>query len=220
MVLHWAKREVEEAIKREREDKPESEWDYGVACYESALKAYEALISDNHSGFSITVTKNILNRLIDGNPLTPIEDTEDIWNLVSQKDGLTIYQCSRMSSLFKNVTESDGNVSVKYNNLNACYCIEEGNSIPHHSSLVNKLYSEIFPITLPYMPPNKPDIVVYKESLTDPENGDFDTIAILRVQKPSGKEIEVNRYFKEAKTDWEEIGKAEYDERVHKQEDL
>lgn len=81
-MLDWAKREVAIASKRERGDKPEDEWDYGVACYDSALKAFESLLGDNHSGFSIHVTKGILNRLIDGKPLTPIEDpnTESVYN--------------------------------------------------------------------------------------------------------------------------------------------
>ena len=43
-MMEWAKREVEIASKRERGDKPESEWDYGCACYDSALKAFESLI--------------------------------------------------------------------------------------------------------------------------------------------------------------------------------
>lgn len=42
-MTEWAKREVEIASKRERGDKPESEWDYGCACYDSALKAFESL---------------------------------------------------------------------------------------------------------------------------------------------------------------------------------
>lgn len=37
-------------------------------------------MEDGHSGMSIGITKNILNRLIAGKPLTPIVDTEDIWD--------------------------------------------------------------------------------------------------------------------------------------------
>lgn len=68
-MMEWAKREVEIASKRERGDKPESEWDYGCACYDSALKAFESLCGDGHSGFSIGITKGILNRLIEGSLL-------------------------------------------------------------------------------------------------------------------------------------------------------
>lgn len=74
-TLEWAKNEIAIASKRERGNKPENEWDYGCACYNSALKAFESLLGDGHSGTSISFTKNILNRLIDRKPLTPIEDT-------------------------------------------------------------------------------------------------------------------------------------------------
>ena len=214
-LLDWAKTEIQLAIDKEQRNANQNEWNYGTECYKSALKAYESLLSDEHSGCSIEVTQSILNRLIDGNPLTPIEDTEDTWNLVSQKGGVNTYQCSRMSSLFKKVIKHDSDKeTVSYNNLDACYCVEDDESIPYHSSLINRLYSEMFPITMPYMPPTAPDMAVCKEILTDPKNGDFDTVAFLYVQKPSGERIEVNRYFKEVETGWKEISRTEYEERA------
>ena len=92
-ILEWAKNEVAIASKRERGDKPESEWDYGCACYDSAMKAFESLLDDNHSGLSIGITKNILNRLIDGKPLTPIEDTEEVWGepRINSRDKRVVY---------------------------------------------------------------------------------------------------------------------------------
>ena len=90
----WAKREVEIACKKENPDQKEGEWDYGCACYESALKAFDSLMEDGHSGFSIGMTKHILNRLIDGKPLTPIEDVPEVWLDAGSRygDG-TRYQC-------------------------------------------------------------------------------------------------------------------------------
>ena len=81
-MKEWAEREVQIACKRENPDRKEGEWDYGCACYDSALKAFNSLMEDGHSGMSIEFTKQILNRLIDGKPLTPIEDTEDVWNCI------------------------------------------------------------------------------------------------------------------------------------------
>ena len=52
-MLEWAKREIEIACKSERGNNDPSEWDYGVACYESAFKAYKSLMEDEHSGCSI-----------------------------------------------------------------------------------------------------------------------------------------------------------------------
>ena len=64
-MLDWAKKEVEIACKRENPDRKDGEWDYCCACYESALKAYESLCNDGHSGYSFGFTKNILIRLMD-----------------------------------------------------------------------------------------------------------------------------------------------------------
>ena len=101
----WAEKEIEIACKREREDsgvENDGDWDYGCACYESALKAYKSLMGDDHSGFSINMTKHILNRLIDGKPLTPIEDTPDVWNDISDRndeEGYVCYQYKRIGDI-------------------------------------------------------------------------------------------------------------------------
>ena len=62
----WAEKEIEIACKRERKASgvKNDDWDYSCACYDSALKAYKSLMSDGHSGFSIGLTKHILNRLM------------------------------------------------------------------------------------------------------------------------------------------------------------
>ena len=110
----WAAREVALASKKERESSEDKDdWDYGVACYESALRAYRSLERDGHSGMSIQITKSILNRLIDGKCLTPIEDDPDIWTKVEfgENDPIQHFQCKRMSSLFKDVAE-DGTAVI------------------------------------------------------------------------------------------------------------
>lgn len=211
-MLEWAKDEIAIASKRERGNKPENEWDYGCACYDSARKAFESLLGDGHSGMSISFTKNILNRLIDEKPLTPIEDTEDMWNYIHDKeDGGKCYQCKRMSSLFKYVAK-DG--SVSYSDIDRYYCTNEEN--PHvswHNGFVAKIYDEMYPLTLPYMPNSRPDVIVCDELLTDRKNGDYDTIAILYIRRANGEKVEVNRYFKENDVSFTEISLEEYKER-------
>lgn len=213
----WAEREIEIACKHERagNDTPDGEWDYGCACYESALKAFRSLTKDGHSGFSIGITKHILNRLIDGKPLTPIEDVPESWNDVSDRSCLkgeeVKYQCRRMSALFKYVY-ADG--SVKYKNIDSHYCINIHNQSTYHSGLVQRIMDEMYPITMPYMP-GEPIKVYCEDILTDKKNGDFDTVAVFYAIKPDGEKIEINRFFKEAKSDtgWDEITKEEYAER-------
>lgn len=212
----WAEKEIDIACKRERagNETSDSDWDYDCACYESALKAFKSLMGDGHSGFSIGLTKHILNRLIDGKPLTPIEDTPDIWNDISHFDDgdnkCTMYQCTRMSSLFKYVY-ADG--TVKYKDIYSCYGVDINNpNRTFNTGLVTKIIDEMFPITMPYCP-GKAIAVYCEDFLTDKKNGDFDTRGIFYAVKPDGEKIEINRFFKESEDDWDEINEVEYNER-------
>jgi hypothetical protein len=212
-TLSWAEREVEIACKRERDgsETPEGEWDYGCACYESALKAFKSLCGDGHSGFSIGATKHILNRLIEHKPLTPVEDTEAAWISVSEHEPEFVsLQHKRVSSLFKRVYK-DG--TVKYHDVNMFYCIDiHDPENTWYSSLVQRIVDEMFPITLPYFP-GAPIKVYCEKFLTDRKNGDFDTVGVFYAIKPDNEKVEINRFFKESETGWDEIDRTEYDVR-------
>lgn len=219
-MLEWAKREVEIACKKENPDRKEGEFDYGCACYEGALKAFETLCNQGHSGMSIKFTQHILNRLIDGRPLTPIEDTPDVWNdVVYVNDGTVEYQCNRMSSLFKKV-HTDG--SVEYTDVDRVYGVDIHNpDLTYSSGLLTMIINEMFPIKMPYMPASKSYKFVTTDFLVDPKNGDFDTVALFTLTKPNGEKIEVNRYFRspekgeeETYPGYVEISEDEYTKRV------
>lgn len=210
-MKEWAKREVEIACKRENPNRKEGEFDYGCACYESALKAFNCLMEDNHSGMSIGFTKSILNRLIDEKCLTPIEDTDDILNHVhDRKDGGKSYQCKRMSSFFKDVYP-DG--TVKYNDINRVVKVDINTDTIWHSGLVDKIIDELNPISMPYIPADKPFKVYCEDFLTDSKNGDYDTVGVLYGIDPDGNKFEINRYFKDGDRDMIEIDKEEYEAR-------
>ena len=116
-MIKWAENEVRIACERENPNRKEGEFDYGCACYESALKAYKCLCEDGHSGLSFSITRQILNRLMEGKPLTPIEDCEENWNRLNgfskEKE---VYQCKRMSSLFKDIYP-DGMSDTQINDI-------------------------------------------------------------------------------------------------------
>ena len=207
----WAEREVEIACKRENPDRKEGEWDYGCACYESALKAFNSLVEDGHSGMSINFTKQILNRLIDRKTLTPIEDTDDIWELVTSKvDEYAEYQCTRMSGLFKYIYS---NGMVKYKDIHRVVCEDVNRpGVQYGFGLAGEVIDEIYPIKMPYAPLDKPIKVICEDFLTDKENGDFDTVGILYCIHPSEGKTEINKFFK-LDDEIKEIDKSEYDER-------
>lgn len=195
----WAKREIEIAVARERAEdgSKEGEFSYGGACYESAFKAFESLLEDGHSGMSIGFTKHILNRLIDGKPLTPIEDVEENWDDVSHF-GPDVkykkYQCNRMYSLFKDVYP-DG--TVVYSDINRYYCHDIRNDSTFTGGRYSKMLDDLYPITMPYMPTDQPYVFTVEILKLQDRPGDWDTEVVHSLQKPTGEVIELNQYYTE-----------------------
>ena len=220
-MKEWARNEIDIACNLKRDNEDSEDFDYSLACSESAYKAFVSLLEDNHSGFSIEVTKSILNRFIDGKPLTPIIDTPDIWNEVGfERHDCTVYQCKRMSALFKYVY-NDGTVPfIKYSDIDRIYCVDEDNlNGPSWSnSFVRKIIDELCPIEMPYFPSKNSIVVHCREGLSDPKNGDYDSLGILYAIEPDGSRNEINRFFKEHNGEWNEINKTEFDSRIGKTE--
>lgn len=199
--MEWAKNEVSLALEREASVDDESigiGYEYVKNCFESALKAYESLCDDGHSGMSISITKNVLNRLIEHKPLTPIEDTEDIWTELfgmREDDRIKVYQCKRMGCFWKEVFP-DG--TVRYNDNNRACGINMNDPLyTYHDGLTTRIVNEMFPITMPYYPPNNQYKVCTEEFLFDKRNDDYDTVYIHYIQTPNGDKVDVNRVFTE-----------------------
>lgn len=206
-LMDWAKKEVEIVCSGVEKDD-----EYGIQCYKSALKAFQSLVEDGHSGMSIGFTQQILNRLINGQPLTAIEDVPDSWELAfKDENGREVHQCTRMSSLFKRFDE---NGMPRYSDHNRFVAHEVGSSVCFHSSLINTIAEEMFPIEFPYIPYDKPYIFTVREFLSDPKNGDFDTVHIVSVETPNGYSIKLDRYFGEVDGEWKELKKDEFHERA------
>jgi hypothetical protein len=216
-MKEWAKREVELACEREKyECRTESDHnlaEYTCACYESALESFNVLCDQGHSITSIQVTKNILNRLIDGKVLTPIDDVDDIWDEIQVNNGYFKYQCIRMPSLFKTI-KKDG--TILYYDVNRVVCIDfGGNCGEYYNGYISNIIDEMYPITMPYYPLNTPFKVYTRDFLYDSKNGDFDTLALLSGVTPDGEKFEIKRYFKECDDKWVEISYIEYISRVN-----
>lgn len=218
-MLTWAEKEVELACAREAPERKEGAWDYGCACYESALKAYKSLMEDGHSGYSINITKDILLRLIDHKPLTPIEDTPDMWkdcSWVKENSDIKTYQCSRMGSLFKTV-HPDGHVTYSDNSRVRVTCASNP-GVWWSDGRSRMIIDEMFPITMPYWPDKSYDVYA-EDFLVDPANGDFDTIGYFHAIDSDGEKIEIDRYFGEVDGKFVEINLAEYIDRRRRAND-
>lgn len=217
----WAELEIERAISELScssydEEDVKNDCDYMIQCYKCALKAYETLEKQGHSGMSIVFTQNILNRLISRLPLTDIDDNDDIWvkcRVDEARDGKTIetYQCTRCSSLFKKV-KSNGEITYHDNNRYICVNVNNPDCI-YSCGLARRVIDEIFPISMPYYPKTNKIKVYCEDFLTDKKNGDFDTVGIFYAIMPDGERVEINRFFKESPNNWEEISLIEYTNR-------
>lgn len=217
LEILWAENEIKLAIDKEKEasakDGEPLGWEYGAACYESAMKAFRSLLEDGHSGTSIGFTKNILMRLLDEKCLTPIEDTEDVWGepYENLRKGGTTYQCKRMSSLFKTVYP-DG--TVKYNDVNRYYCEDIRTGCTSTFGFAENILDELYPITMPYMPSSKKYVIYMTDFATTGEVGCFDTMAIFAIQSPDDEKKILNLFYGENEAgDFVEISVEEYKER-------
>ena len=196
-MTEWAKKEVE--IAKNNCD------EYYSLCMDSALKAFLCLMEDEHSGMSIGITKNILNRLIDGKCLTPIKDEdfdESKCEIKTPDDYLrdcgfkSYIQCPRMSSLFRNET-LDGDVTYSDVRRMVMYDVSKP-TIGFYNGFVAKIINEMFPITMPYYPATDRYKVYVKESKSPNCTEDWDILDILYVIKPDGERVEINRRFVES----------------------
>lgn len=99
-----------------------------------------------HSGFSAHYSMNILKRLMDYKPLSPITDNENEWTKLDYDNDLA-FQCKRCPSLFK---DSDGRV---YNVEGRIFSDDNGHT--WYTNGNSRIY-----VTLPYSVPDKPEYVI------------------------------------------------------------
>ncbi len=215
----WAENECRLACKRENPDYDfdSDEFDYGCACYKSALETYNVLMNQEHSGASFGFTKEILKDLLDGLPLTPITDNDFDIELndpgFAKSMGLkSVIQCLRISSLFRE-EHKDG--TILYKDIDRGYFVDiENPSNTWNGNL--QILNELFPIRMPYYPPREKYRIYAQEFLCDKSNGDFDTVGIYYIITPKGERVEVNRFeTTDEDGNWKEITKEEYEFLLH-----
>lgn len=222
-MSEWAEEECKIACKRENPDWDGESFDYGCSCYQNALDAYKVICEAGHSGMSYGITRNILIRLLNELPLTPIEDTEDIWeyNELNLNSEYKSYQCKRKFSLFKMVYE---NGDVEYSDNDRVYAIDIKTGNAYNGWICNVI-DEMFPITMPYNPPANKYKIYTEEFIAEGYTGDqtdFNTRAVLYCLTPEGEKVKINRYYADDKDTpkMKEISKGEYLERLkHRKEE-
>ena len=201
-MKNWAENEIKIACKNENPNWDGKSFDYGCACYQSALKAYKSMLDDDHSGFSWGLTSNILKRLLDDLPLTSIEDKDFVQDSnmpQSSEEELkdrklkSDIQCPRMPSLFR-YEHLDG--KIEYHDVNRAYCFNIDNPHITYTSHLCKIIDELYPITMPYYPSINKYKIAVEERLYDKSLGDYDLIRIPYIIEPNGNKKVVNRCYR------------------------
>lgn len=203
----WAEREVELACKKENPNWDGKSFDYGCACYQSALKAYKSLCEDGHSGGSFNITKNILIRLMNDLPLKPITDNDFLgvkpdWDdsKYLEKNGLKSHlQCPRMFSLSRKET-LDGEIT--YSDVDRVVFHDANGDGWWHNGYATEIVDELFPITMPYYPKvekykvyGETFYIVDGEDKTAENVGTYNRVKIYYVITPDKERIEINKEF-------------------------
>lgn len=209
----WAeeRKAKEKASKKEADDEVFIE--YACACVDSAAKAYEVLLKSENPVSDRA--KELLNRLIKGQPLSPITEDDfkaalhrplEEWevNMLKRNHLKSNTQCPRMFSLFReedldgNVTYSDGDRVV--------YMDQRGHTWGNGEII--RMVDKMFPITLPYYPADKRFVVhgreYYMEGDVDKSEENRGTTNVRYYDyliTPDGKRIELNQVYDEREED-------------------
>lgn len=186
------RKEVEYAIECERKEAGDlndySFMDYIIECYRSALRAYEAMAADGHSGMSWGLTRQIFSRLAEGKPLKPLNslvDRPQEWvSGNSYGDDIARFNNKRYNSLYCELMPY-GKV---YHDVDRWRFYELDNpNVPWSCGLLSRYMDEHYPITFPYNPVSI-DVRI-EELLTDPAHGDYDAQRIIDFVDPETGEI-------------------------------
>lgn len=200
-IYDWARQEVQLAkaeLKRNKNDEAQ----YMIACYDSALRAYEKLMKDGHSGTSFAITRGILEKLMNEIPLMPLEDTEIMWDHAYDRENESVFRHKRMSSLHKMVNKKTGAIRFSDSNRILCKNLVGVNSAYFYNGFISRIIDGMFPIEFPYMPTKEKYIAYVTEFLMDPANGDYDTMNLVSVKLPTGEVRPINLYYKEENGRW------------------
>ena len=199
----WAENEVEIFLNECKRENV-GDYEYIEAVLNAALKVYNVLVEQGHSGLSYHYTCDVLKNLLDRKPLTSITGDDAEWgDKETRYDGTVCQQNKRRTALFKH-TLPDG--SIRYSDIDRVRSAEIGtNDYCWCSGLATRIVDEMFPITFPYFPEG----TFLVDSLTINSLGedilfncpDYNGVFIESFRSPDGKRYEVNRLFLEGDDD-------------------
>lgn len=186
-ISEWLNREIN--ISLDHAKTPEEE-DYILAAQAAVYRAFYRI--GDKPDIDLDKLRNLIIDMLYQRPLSPIEDVEESWELIDEREGLRQYQCVRYPSLVKGVDVETGKTRYIDQNRYVCVDVNDPEKI-WTGGIGAKVLDELVPITMPYEPPSIP-IRVYVESFL--YNYRFETVAVAYFLMPDNQLIDVYRYFK------------------------
>jgi len=216
--MQWAENEVALLLdsRRSLNNDEADDWEnqYFEACCLSALKAYKVLFEDDHSGMSWNITANILKRLLEDKPLSPItgadfEDASDILDSpewLHQMGLVSATPCTRMRGLYRYTYKND---VVEYKDINRTVIYAEGSDVPWRNSYISNIVDELYPIKMPYA--GEKYIAYVKEDKSVSCREDYDCFIFKSLKHPDGTMETINRFFIDVGNGgWLEVSESAY----------
>lgn len=197
-TYEWAKNELKLAreneiaqCKKDPDYEPGDE-DYGLMCYDAAEQLLDVFEGQGHSGYSAKIVCSIFERLVKGNPLTPVTDEDDQWGerYTVAEDPVKRYQHKRMSSLFKHV-DADGTVTYHDINRVQTYYPDLGG---FSTRFTDNIANEYFPLTFPYTG-DTIKVRVNDFDNIETANGRVDVRHVIDATKNGMEHVYIDRYF-------------------------
>lgn len=150
----------------------DSDDEMNVAMRKHILHMMQEFANEGHSGFSASYAIEILHRLMDFKPLSPLTGADDEWSDVREYGPTPYYQNKRRSSVFKDENgecyDIDGKVFWEW-----CKRPLDEDEEGYPGEKVFKSYytcrESSVPVTFPYTVPDKP-IYEYRHSDAEPRS--------------------------------------------------
>lgn len=221
----WAREELRIAIEIEKKSWGENSEndpknlasDDTINSLSGAVFCYNYILN---SGAPRGLVSQMLKQLMNDQPLSPIHENEDIWELDEEQPEVgTKYFCKRLPTLTKLVTiDEEGKEKVKYNDSGRYYAFDTFQpGRLYTGGLAEGVLNDLVPIKFPYHPMGKFAICTERFK-SYPTTSDVDTIGILHMRVPDGHVIPIDKYFKLTPDTgkWVKINGADYQSRRKK----
>lgn len=173
--VEWAENEIK--LAKEEAD------DFNKNLLDAAFQAYMKFYKEGRTGYSVDNVSEIIKRLLEQKPLTPIKDLQEEWVVGYEGDDRTDYVSKRLSTLIKSVSK-DG--TVTYDDLNRSFCVDVSTGDVSRFRFGLDLVNVMYPIKMPYYP-QLGYFKVYYKYLEDPEGICFEYLI-----KPDGEKVTLN----------------------------